>query len=172
MPHTISGKTRVSRPDSRPNAKRRKKERAAAMEAADVKDLRATRIPKSKQKERRATGELRREVLPPEAKRARYLQKLLRQIEALKDRKDAGENLDMAQLQKLGRMDEVVSELEEIYGVDLGSSDEEEDGDDHEPKQEEDDEENSAKEDEEEGDQKLEQRRTKDRKKKKKSHKR
>ena len=99
------------------------------MERADVRDLRATSIPKHQQKERRVTGELKKEELPPDAKRARYLQKLLRQIEALQERKENGERLDAAQLQKLSRMDEVVSELEELFGVDLGSSDEEE-GDD------------------------------------------
>ena len=125
MPHTCTGKTRTSRPDSRPNAKRRKKERTAAVERADVRDLRATTTPKHQQKERRVTGELRKEELPPDAKRARYLQKLLRQIETLQERKDNGEKLDDAQLQKLGRMDEVVAELEELFGVDLGSSDEE-----------------------------------------------
>mmetsp|Transcript_28532 Transcript_28532/g.62103 ORF Transcript_28532/g.62103 Transcript_28532/m.62103 type:complete len:185 (-) Transcript_28532:125-679(-) len=128
MPHTISGKTRVNRPDSRPNAKRRRKERAAAMESAKVEELRATSIPKSKQKERRpGSGQkLRKQALPPEAKRARYLQKLLRQIEALKDRKEAGEKLDLAQRQKLARMDEVVGELEELFGVNLDSSSDEE----------------------------------------------
>ena len=99
------------------------------MERADVRDLRATSIPKHQQKERRVTGELKKEELPPDAKRARYLQKLLRQIEALQERKDNGEKLDAAQLQKLARMDEVVAELEELFGVDLGSSDEEEEGD-------------------------------------------
>lgn len=125
MPHTCTGKTRTSRPDSRPNAKRRKKERIAAVERADARDLRATTTPKHQQKERRVAGELRKEELPPDAKRARYLQKLLRQIESLQERKDNGEKLDAAQLQKLGRMDEVVAELEELFGVDLGSSDEE-----------------------------------------------
>ena len=100
------------------------------MERADVRDLRATSIPKHQQKERRVTGELKKEELPPDAKRARYLQKLLRQIEALQERKDNGEKLDAAQLQKLGRMDEVVAELEELFGVDLGSSDEEEEEED------------------------------------------
>ena len=94
------------------------------MERADVRDLRATSIPKHQQKERRVTGELKKE-LPPDAKRARHLQKLLRQIEALQERKENGEKLDAAQLQKLARMDEVVAELEELFGVDLGSSDEE-----------------------------------------------
>ena len=128
MPHTTSGNTSVHRPDSRPNAKRRKKDRAAAMESAKVEDLRATRIPKSKQKERRLGSgqELRKETLPPEAKRARYLQKLLRQIEALQVRKEAGEKLDLAQHQKLGRMDEVVKELDDLFGVNLDRDEDEE----------------------------------------------
>ena len=99
------------------------------MERADVRDLRATSIPKHQQKERYVSGELKKEELPPDAKRARYLQKLLRQIEALQERKENGEKLDAAQLQKLARIDEVVAELEELFGVDLGSSDEEEEED-------------------------------------------
>lgn len=135
MPHSITGKHRSKRPDNRPNAKKRKEDRLAAYAAAEAKDVISTRIPKSEQKERPVTGELRQKVLPPEVKRARFLQKLLRQIEALKERKEAGEQLDTAQLQKLGRRDEVVAEIEELLDVNLDSSDEEEDendGDDHE----------------------------------------
>ena len=148
MPHSITGKNRTSRPDSRPNAKRRKKDRAAAIEAANVEDLRATRIPKNKQKERTVGGQLKQEALPPQAKRARYLQKLLRQIESLQERKEAGEKLDEAQLQKLGRMDEVVAEIEELFGVNLDSSEDEEEKADEGDKgeEEDDDEENNTEE--------------------------
>ena len=71
-------------------------------------------------------GELLKEIIPQEAKRVRFLQKLLRQIESLKDRQDNGEKLDDAQLTKLGRMDKVVKELEEILDVNLDSSSDEE----------------------------------------------
>ena len=131
MPHSITGKQRTKRPDYRPNAKRRKKEKDAAYDAAEAKDVISTKIPKKDRKERPVTGQLRRNDDTPESKRVRYLQKLLRQIETLKDRKEAGEKLNDAQLLKLGRMDEVVSEIEELLNVDLGSSsDEEEDGED------------------------------------------
>ena len=79
-------------------------------------------------------GELRKEIIPQEAKRVRFLQKLLRQIESLKDRQDNGEKLEDAQLTKLSRMDAVVAELEGILNVNLDtSSDEEEEEDDKVP---------------------------------------
>ena len=71
-------------------------------------------------------GELRKEIIPQEAKRVRFLQKLLRQIESLKDRQDNGEKLDDAQLTKLSRMDAVVAELEGILNVNLDTSSDEE----------------------------------------------
>ena len=51
---------------------------------------------------------------------------MLRQIESLKDRQDNGEKLDETQLTKLSRMDEVVTEIEEILDVNLDSSSDEE----------------------------------------------
>ena len=135
MPHSITGKHRSKRPDSRPNAKKRKKDRDAAYAAAEAKDVISTRIPKREQKERPVTGELRQEFhsqLDEEAKRVRYLQKLLRQIETLKMKKERGEKLNDAQMKKLGRMDEVVAEIEELLDVNLGSSSEDEEDDDEE----------------------------------------
>lgn len=41
-------------------------------------------------------------------------QKLLRQMERLGEKESAGEELDAAQLEKLGRLDSVVDELEEL----------------------------------------------------------
>uniref|UniRef100_A0A7S1VYW8 Uncharacterized protein n=1 Tax=Ditylum brightwellii TaxID=49249 RepID=A0A7S1VYW8_9STRA len=139
MPHTYSGKARINRPDARPNAKRRKKERAAAMEKADVSELRGTRIPNSKRKERSAGGELKKEQFPPEAKRAKFLTKLLKQIESLMEKKEKGVKLDKAQLEKIGRYDDVVAEIEELLDVDLGSSDEEEEEKEEEKSEEEND---------------------------------
>lgn len=130
MPHSITKKHRSKRPDSRPNAKKRKKERDVAYAAAEAKDIISTRIPKKEQKERPVTGELRQELPELQAKRVRFLQKLLRQIEALKERKEGGEKLDEAQMMKLGRMDEVVAEIEELLDVNLDSSDEDDDNND------------------------------------------
>ena len=135
MPHSITGKHRSKRPDSRPNAKKRKKDRDAAYAAAEAKDVISTRIPKSEQKERPVSGELRQELPTQqleEAKRVRYLQKLLRQIETLKMRLSTGEKLNDAQMKKLGRMDEVVAEIEELLDVNLGSSSSSEDEEDEE----------------------------------------
>ena len=49
-------------------------------------------------------------------KRLRALNKLLRSIEDLQRRDEAGEELDDAQLAKLGRLDEVLAEMEELMG--------------------------------------------------------
>ena len=57
-------------------------------------------------------------------KRVKFLQKLLRQIESLQERKEGGEVLDEAQMKKVGRMDEVVKEIEELLDVNLDSTDE------------------------------------------------
>ena len=62
----------------------------------------------------------------------RFLQKLLRQIESLKERQEGGEVLDEAQLKKVGRLEEVVEEIEELLDVNLDSSDEEEEVDEKE----------------------------------------
>ena len=135
MPHSITGKHRSKRPDSRPNAKKRKKDRDAAYAAAEAKDVISTRIPNREQKERPVSGELRHELPAQqleEAKRVRYLQKLLRQIETLKMRLSTGEKLNDAQMKKLGRMDEVVAEIEELLDVNLGSSSSSEDEEDEE----------------------------------------
>ena len=148
MPHSTTGKHRSKRPDTRPNAKKRKKERRAAYEAAEAKDIISTRIPKSQQKERPVTGQLRLDSNQIKMKRAKFLQKLLRQIENLKERQEGGEVLDEAQRKKVGRLDEVVAEIEELLDVNLDTSDEEEE-DDGEAKEEEDSGEESESEDEE-----------------------
>ena len=154
MPHSTTGKHRSKRPDTRPNAKKRKKERKAAYEAAEAKDIISTRIPKSQQKERPVTGILRPDSNQIKMKRVKFLQKLLRQIENLKERQESGEVLDEAQRIKLGRLDEVVAEIEELLDVNLDSSDEE-DGYDGGAKKEEESEHDSAEEiEDEEGDRK------------------
>ena len=49
MPHSITGKHRSKRPDNRPNAKKRKKQRDDAYAKAEAKDVISTRIPKKEQ---------------------------------------------------------------------------------------------------------------------------
>ena len=56
MPHSITGKHRSKRPDNRPNAKKRKKQREDEYAKAEAKDVISTRIPKKDQKERPVTG--------------------------------------------------------------------------------------------------------------------
>jgi len=72
---------------------------------------------------------LKQKQLAPEAKRVKFLTKLLKQIEALRERKEQGETLEEAQLHKIHRYDEVVAEIEALLDVDLGSSDEEKESD-------------------------------------------
>ena len=132
MPHSITGKHRTKRPDTRPNAKKRKKQHAQAYEAAEASDIISTRIPKSQQKERPVTGILKPDGDQLKMKRVRFLQKLLRQIESLKERSEGGYDLDEAQMRKVGRLEEVVEEIEELLDVNLDSSDEEEEADDKE----------------------------------------
>jgi len=117
MPHSTTKRHRPKRPDDRPNGKSRNKARLAAVEKMEAKDLIRTRIPKALHKERQVTGVLR---LPRKKKTAtienkvRSLQKLLRQIEQLAEKRKAGEVLDAAQLEKLSRRDIVIGELGEI----------------------------------------------------------
>ena len=154
MPHSTTGKHRSKRPDARPNAKKRKKERKAAYEAAEAKDIISTRIPKSQQKERPVTGILRPDSNQIKMKRVKFLQKLLRQIESLKERQEGGEVLDEAQRKKVGRLDEVVAEIEELLDVNLDSSDEEDDDDDGVAKKEDEESEEGSESEEEEDDRK------------------
>eukprot|EP00984_Skeletonema_dohrnii_P013373 scaffold5533_cov111-Skeletonema_dohrnii-CCMP3373.AAC.3 len=147
MPHSITGKHRTKRPDTRPNAKKRKKQHAQAYEAAEAKDIISTRIPKAQQKERPVTGILKPDSDQLKMKRVRFLQKLLRQIESLKERQEGGEVLDEAQRRKVGRLEEVVQEIEELLDVNLDSSDEEEEVEaDDDDKEESEDEEESEEE--------------------------
>ena len=55
-------------------------------------------------------------VLKDGEKRLRALNKLLRDIEALQEKEAAGETLDEQQETKLGRLDEVLAEMEELMG--------------------------------------------------------
>ena len=50
-------------------------------------------------------------------KRLRALNKLLREIEALQAKEAAGEELDEQQQTKLDRLDDVLSEMEELMGA-------------------------------------------------------
>ena len=54
--------------------------------------------------------------LQPNEKRLRALNKLLRDIEALQQREAQGEALDEQQQNKVGRLDEVLSEMEALMG--------------------------------------------------------
>lgn len=129
MPDTKTKKHRPKRPDARPNGKRRRKERLAEVEKMEAKDLITTRIPPKLHKERLATGVLRKPCKSSEESRIRALQKLLRQMERLREKQSAGEALDAAQLEKLGRLESVVAELEELLADEdnVGESDHEED---------------------------------------------
>jgi hypothetical protein len=118
MPHTTSGNKRIKRPDFRPNGKQRRKDNQATAAATPVEKLIRTRIHSSQRKERPVTGVFKKELADPNTVRTRSLQKLLRQIASLAEKHQAGVILNDAQLQKLGRFDAVVAELEELLGSD------------------------------------------------------
>jgi len=125
MPHTTSGNKRTKRPDFRPNGKQRRKDNQATAAATPVEKLIRTRIPNSQRKERPVTGVFKKERSDPDTVRTRALQKLLRQISTLAEKHQAGAILNDSQMQKLGRFDVVVAELEELLGSD--SEDDEDD---------------------------------------------
>lgn len=128
MVSTTTKKYRPKRSDERPNGKRRNEGRTKVMESKTAEELRATSIPSSKRKEREVSGVLRQvNVASSDDIRSRALQKLLRQIEALGERQRSGDKLEAAQLKKLGRLDEVIAEIEELLDVDLGSDDDDDD---------------------------------------------
>ena len=54
-------------------------------------------------------------------KRVRALNKKLRDIEAIQEREKAGEPLDEQQLAKLDRLDDVLTEMDELMGGGGGS---------------------------------------------------
>ena len=105
----------------------------------------ATKIHSSKRKERPVTGVLKqtpsKKIVDddPDRKRSRALQKLLRQIEVLAHKDAAGEPLDDAQREKLGRFDAVVAELEELMGNEQQKQESEEEEDSNRIEREEDD---------------------------------
>mmetsp|Transcript_20601 Transcript_20601/g.44749 ORF Transcript_20601/g.44749 Transcript_20601/m.44749 type:complete len:158 (-) Transcript_20601:290-763(-) len=132
MPHTTTKNKRTKRPDFRPNGKRRRK-----AEQATVEKDRLARVAKNELKGK-LFAPLKHEKLPPltsmdkqqqiaqtrsqllrkqpkqspEATRFRALHKLLRQIVALEEKQNSGVTLNEAQLEKLGRFDDVAAELE------------------------------------------------------------
>lgn len=120
MPHTTTGKKRSKRPDVRPNGKERRKEKQKVAAATPVEKLIKTRIHSSQRKERPVSGILRKEnqQIDTVSKIIRSRQKVLKQIASLAEKQKSGTILDKAQIQKLGRFDIVVAELEELLGRD------------------------------------------------------
>lgn len=142
MPHSTTKRHRPKRPDHRPNHKERKKALAKKIQTTDKRELMPnTTIPKSLRKEREPTGVLKpfhhsimnvdgnknvggvaprkknNSSLSKQETRIRSLQKVMRQIQVLQERQEAGESLDDAQIEKINRLDDVIEELEELLGV-------------------------------------------------------
>lgn len=131
MPHTYTKNKRIKRPDFRPNGKRRlkaqqaevEKDRLARVAANELKGklfapLKHDKLPPppsedALNKQGRAQG-LRKPKQDPQSIRFRSLHKLLRQIVALEKKQNSGIELNEAQLEKLGRFDDVAVELEEL----------------------------------------------------------
>ena len=80
------------------------------MKRPDPEDLASMRVKGIEKANKRRPGA----ALAPAEKRLRSLNKLLRDIEELQRREDAGEDLDEAQQAKLARLDAVLEEMEEL----------------------------------------------------------
>jgi uncharacterized protein with WD repeat len=113
-----SQKQRTKRPDGRPvAAKTRQKIEAKLASKLTIQDLRVTSKQKGERKERdvgpRTTGDIKQSpTKSSEEKHIHALRKKLRQIEELIKHQDAGEDLDEAQLEKIARMEEIITEME------------------------------------------------------------
>jgi hypothetical protein len=146
MPSTTTQKTRNKRPDSRPNAKRRRLEhkkitekerleRVAQKEAFARRHNPVTvervfvekRKPQDQDTEKRKQGT----GLDAISSRVRSLHKVLRQIQALEEKERNGLLvLNEAQQKKVARFDEIISELEELQTIHDDAEDVENNNDD------------------------------------------
>ena len=117
MPHSTTGKTRVKRPDNRPNSKVRRRENQAEAKAMTADELRIVKKPKKDQGEREviaAAAPLKESTDDRVAKKIKALNKKLTAIEALKDKQKAGVELDEQQLAKVESLADTLQELEDF----------------------------------------------------------
>ena len=146
MPHTTTKTKRTKRPDFRPNGKRRLKAQQAKTEKERKERVTANELkgkvftvprheklpPLPTEDSAAARSHARGGSRKPQSNdesfvRFRALSKLLRQIVDLDEKQKRGVKLNEAQLEKLGRFDEVAGELEEMQR-ELDEQQEEEEG--------------------------------------------
>ncbi|CAM9964409.1 unnamed protein product [Heterosigma akashiwo] len=116
--NTVTGKHRAKRIDVRPSVKKRKQAAKLKNIQKEAGDLRVVRKKKSERKEREVDpGGTQLKRLNNKEKKIRALTKTLRQIEQLEEKQKAGEALDAAQSEKLGRKEDIVGHLLELEGL-------------------------------------------------------
>lgn len=123
----VTKKTRTKRDDTRPNSKIRMKRLQKMAKQQDISSERVTRVQTAQKKERivkplhemQALAAVGSEVksLPSDESYIRSLKKKLRAIEILLDKQKQGESLNAQQLEKIDKLDTLLSELENIVSL-------------------------------------------------------
>ena len=111
MPHTTTKNSRVKRVDVRPNANQRKVMAKLKHKNETIQDLRVTRKPKDEIKEREVQGELKSTKTQNE-KIIRSIRKKLTAIDELIARQSKGEELDEQQLEKISKLESLLTDME------------------------------------------------------------
>ena len=112
--HSTTGKHRPKRGDFRLTAKQRYAQSKKWEDAKAAADLRVVKIKKSQRKERvvdASAMRLKKPKLTPVQKKVKALEKKLVDIGKLRERKEAGEELDENQLTKLASEEDVKEDL-------------------------------------------------------------
>jgi hypothetical protein len=115
MPHTTTKNYRPKRGDTRPNSKKRKQEFKKKDATIKISDIRVTKIQNSEKKERIViSASTERKELSKDEKLIRALRKKLNGILELKEKKEKGQILNLAQEEKLASMDTVLVDLKAL----------------------------------------------------------
>ena len=112
--HSTTGKHRPKRGDFRLTAKQRYAQSKKWEDLKSASDLRVVKIKKSERKERVVDGaamRLKKPKLTPVQKKVKALERKLVDIGKLRERKEAGEELDENQLAKLASENSVKDDL-------------------------------------------------------------
>ena len=112
--HSTTGKHRPKRGDFRLTAKQRYAQSKKWEDVKSAADLRVVKIKKSERKERVVNASampLKKPKLTPVQKKVKALERKLVDIGKLRERKEAGEELDENQLAKLASEDSVKDDL-------------------------------------------------------------
>lgn len=112
--HNMGGKTSAAKKRAK-NPLTAEAKRSAEQKVGRLERQKVSRPAENVQADRpKPTIAKKQQVLERDEKRLRALNKLLRQIEELQDKQVKGESLDEQQLQKVGRLDEVLEEMDEL----------------------------------------------------------